>query len=92
MYLVAYDLLSDESPEHYSRVIEAIGRCGVAAEVQRSVWLLSSDWAQDRVRNYVGEELYQRDRLLVAHISDASCIALTPQAERLIRSQGWEIS
>lgn len=67
-FLVAYDLRDDWSDEHYERVGDAIKSCGVAAEAEKSVWLLRSRLTAKEILPVIEEELDNRDRILVIEV------------------------
>lgn len=67
-FLVAYDLRSDWSDEHYSRVSDAIRSCGTAVEAERSVWFLQSRHLAKEVQRILAEELDGSDRILVIEV------------------------
>ncbi len=73
LYLVAYDLLRDETEDHYERVIDALKCNGTAIEIQRSVWFLASRSEAVDIRHSIRLELDEGDKLFVTELTSSNC-------------------
>lgn len=67
-YLVAYDLVGDEQPSEYDRLIEAIKSLDDHVAVQRSVWLVRSSRSAKEIREFLWKYMDRDDRLFVIRI------------------------
>ncbi len=67
-YLVAYDLVGDETPREYERLIDEIKKLDDYVEVQRSVWLIKTSHSAKEVRELLWSYMDRNDRLMVIRI------------------------
>ncbi|MCR8865064.1 CRISPR-associated protein Cas2 [Priestia megaterium] len=68
VYVVSYDLMNNETPKDYRRVIGAIKELGDAKEFQRSVWLLKTTKSTTEIRDYLKTYIDSDDSLFVGNV------------------------
>lgn len=87
-FVIAYDLETDQSSEHYQRVADAIATCGTVIEIQYSVWILASRLTATEIRDAVANELDEADRLFVGKLTGYSSRRFPSRASELL-SSAW---
>ena len=67
-YLVTYDLVGDEASREYERLIAEIETLDDYVKVQRSVWLVKTDYSAKQIRELLRGYMDGDDRLMVIRI------------------------
>lgn len=68
VYIVTYDLMNNETPKDYRRVIGAIKELGLAKEFQRSAWLLKTNKSATQIRDYLKTYIDSDDSVFVGEL------------------------
>lgn len=83
--MVSYDLMVDESPQAYEKIISAIKTLGQVDKVQYSTWILATNLTCEYVRDYLVKYIHSRDSLMVTEIKAFASHGVQEKATSLIK-------